>query len=56
MQEQRPVELDAELELRDEAFLLVGTGGVVAVEVETAFTDRHDAGVAGDAPQFGNRG
>src|SRR5437762_4538015 len=42
MQEQRPAELDAELELRDEAFLLVGTGGVVAVEVEPAFADRHD--------------
>src|SRR5207245_8114447 len=42
MQEQWPAELDAELELRDEAFLLVGTGGVVAVEIQPAFADRHD--------------
>src|SRR2546427_10303191 len=40
MQERRPAELDAELELRDEAFLLVGTGGVVAVEIEPALADR----------------
>src|SRR3989442_472593 len=54
MQEQRPAELDAELELRDEAFLLVGTGGVVAVEIEPAFTDRHDAGVLRQRAQRGD--
>src|SRR2546422_262299 len=53
MQEQRPAELAAELELRDEAFLLVGTGGVVAVEIQPAFADRHDAGVLRQRAQRG---
>src|SRR2546430_943150 len=56
MQEQGFAELDAELELRDEPFLLVGMRRVVAVEIEPAFADRHDPWVAGDAPYFGNRG
>src|SRR2546421_12558945 len=54
MQEQRPAELDAKLELRDEAFLLVGTGGVVAVEIEPAFADRHDAWVLRQPAQRGD--
>src|SRR5438445_13500096 len=53
MQEQRPAELDAELELRDEAFLLVGTGGVVAVEIEPAFADRYDPRVLRQRAQRG---
>ena len=54
MQEQRPAELDPELELSDEAFLLVGTGGVVAVEIEPAFADRHDPRVLRQRAQRGD--
>src|SRR2546429_9054581 len=54
MEEQRPAELDAELELRDEAFLLVGTGGVVAVEIEPAFADRYDPRVLRQRAQRGD--
>src|SRR5439155_26210199 len=42
MQEEGRAELQAELELRDEPFLLVGIRRVVAVEVEAALTYGHD--------------
>src|SRR5258707_6854434 len=51
MQEQRPAQLDTELELRDEPFLLVGMRRVVAVEVQAAFAYRHNAGIFRDFPE-----
>ncbi len=41
VQEEGLAQLQAELELRDEPFLLVGMRRVVAVEVEAAFADGH---------------
>src|SRR4051812_9659035 len=43
VQEERLAELESELELRHEPFLLVGMRRIVAVEVEAAFTDRDAA-------------
>ena len=51
MQEERFAELEAELELRDAALLLVWMGRVVAVEVEPALADRHHARVLGKLAQ-----
>src|SRR5204862_1052199 len=56
MQEQRQAELEAELELCDEPFLLVWMRRIVAVEVEAAFADRHRARMLGEPAQLSNSG
>src|SRR2546430_13511781 len=43
VQEERSAELEAQLELGDEPLLLVGMRRVVAVEVEPALANGHDA-------------
>src|ERR1051325_6036760 len=55
MQEERLADLEAELELRDEPFLLVGMRRIVAVEVEAAFADRDAARMRRELTQLAER-
>src|SRR6185436_19020488 len=54
MEKKRLAELEAQLELRDEPFLLVGMRRIVAVEVQAALADRDHFGMPGELSQGGN--
>jgi len=55
MQEKRLADVEGELELREEPFLLVRMRRVIAVEVEAALADRNTVGVLRDLLELGDR-